>query len=66
MRKYCVKFMKNIPDDTGHEHSMCQREFEIEAGSEAEAIEQAKALFSTAEHSGDWSLRADTIEVDAI
>ncbi len=66
MPKYCVKFLKNIPDATGHEHPMCQREFEVEAESEADAMAQAKALFSTAEKSGDWSLRADKIEVDVI
>jgi hypothetical protein len=66
MQRYRVKFFKNIADATGHEHKMCQREFDIEAESEAAAVEEAKALFSTAEHSGEWSLRADTIEVETI
>jgi hypothetical protein len=66
MQRFRVKFVKNIADATGHEHKMCQREFDIDADTEAAAIEQAKELFSTAEHSGDWSLRADTIEVEAI
>lgn len=66
MARFCVKFLKKISDATGHEHKMCQREFEVDAESEADAIEQAKALFSTAEDSGEWSLRADVIEVEAI
>jgi hypothetical protein len=66
MPHFRVKFLKNIPDATGHEHKMCQREFDIEADTEAAAVEEAKAMFSTAEHSGEWSLRADSIEVETL
>jgi hypothetical protein len=66
MQRFRVKFLKNISDATGHEHKMCQREFDVDAESEAAAVEQAKALFSPAEQSGEWSLRADAIEVEPI
>jgi hypothetical protein len=66
MQRFRVKFLKKIADATGHEHKMCQREFDVEAESETAAIEQAKSLFSSAEHSSDWSLRADAIEVEAL
>lgn len=66
MQRFRVKFLKKVADATGHEHNMCQREFEFEAESETAAIEQAKSLFSSAEHSDDWNLRADAIEVEAI
>jgi len=66
MQRFRVKFLKKVPDATGHEHKMCQREFEVDAENEADAIQKAKTLFSSAEHSGDWSLRADAIEVEAI
>ena len=66
MQRYRVKFFKKVADATGHEHKMCQREFDIEAESEAAAVEEGKALFSTAEHSSEWSLRADSIEVETI
>lgn len=66
MQRFRVKFLKKVHDATGHEHKICQREFEVDAESEAAAIEKAKTLFSSAEHSGEWSLRADAIEVEAI
>jgi hypothetical protein len=66
MKRYRVRFLKVIPDATGHEHRMCQQEFEIEAESEEAAIEEAKALFSVGEQSADWTLRADKIEAEAL
>jgi hypothetical protein len=66
MPHFRVKFLKNVSDATGHEHKMCQREIDVEAETEAAAIEEAKTRFSSAEHSGEWSLRADAIEVEAI
>ena len=66
MQRFRVKFFKKIADATGHEHKMCQREFDVDAASEGEAMEKAKSLFSSAEHSEDWSLRADVIEVELL
>jgi hypothetical protein len=66
MALYRIRFMKLISDATGHEHRMCQSEFEVEAESQDAAIEEAKGRFSSGEQSGDWSLRADTIEAQEI
>ena len=66
MQRFRVKFFKKVADATGHEHKMCQREFDVEAQSEGDAIDEAKSLFSTAEDGGDWNLRADVIEVEVI
>lgn len=66
MQRFRVRFLKKVSDATGHEHKMCQREFEIEAESETAAIDAAKSMFSSAEQSGEWSLRADEIQVELI
>lgn len=66
MPQFRVKFLKNISDATGHEHKMCQQEIDVEAETESAAVEEAKARFSSGEQSGEWSLRADVIEVEAI
>lgn len=66
MALYRVRFIKTVSDATGHEHRMCQREFDIEAETREDAIEEAKDRFSSAEQSSHWSLRADTIEAQEI
>ncbi|MGC5779459.1 hypothetical protein [Methylobacterium sp. NFXW15] len=63
MRKFLVTFHKTLPDDTGHEHRVLQRQAVVSARSEMSASYEAKAMLCKAEGVADWRLRADTCEV---
>ncbi|MFC6790940.1 hypothetical protein ACFQE0_15750 [Methylobacterium komagatae] len=63
MRKFLVTFHKTLPDDTGHEHRVLQRQAVVSASSEVSASYEAKAMLCKAAGVADWRLRADTCEV---
>ncbi len=63
MRAYLVTFHKVVPDDTGHDHRVLQRETVVTARSDVSAAFAAKAIFREAAGVVDWRLRADTCEV---
>ncbi len=63
MRKFLVTFHKTLPDDTGHEHRVLQRQAVVSARSEVSASYEAKAMLCKAAGVADWRLRADTCEV---
>ncbi|MEL6061449.1 MULTISPECIES: hypothetical protein [unclassified Methylobacterium] len=63
MRKYLVTFNKTVPDDTGHDHRVVQRQMVVTARSEISAAYAAKATFQKVAGVIDWRLRADTCEV---
>ena len=63
MLKYLVTFHKTVPDDTGHDHRVLQRQAVVTASSDVAAAFAAKAMFRKAAGVSDWRLRADTCEV---
>lgn len=63
MREYLVTFHKTVPDDTGHDHRVLQRQAVVTARSDMAAIYAAKAMLCEADGVVDWRLRADTCEV---
>ncbi|MGU3340766.1 hypothetical protein ACLBXJ_22350 [Methylobacterium mesophilicum] len=63
MREYLVTFHKTVPDDTGHDHRVLQRQAVVIARSDVAAAYAAKAMLCEADGVVDWRLRADTCEV---
>ncbi|MEE7462270.1 hypothetical protein MFUR16E_13710 [Methylobacterium fujisawaense] len=63
MRTYLVTFHKTVPDDTGHDHRVLQRQAVVTACSDVAAAYAAKAMLCEADRVVDWRLRADTCEV---
>ena len=66
MRRYRVTFHKLVPDGTGHDHWILQRQSVVRACSEVGALYAAKALFCRAAGIADWRMRADTCDVVAL
>jgi hypothetical protein len=66
MLQFRVRFLKNVSDATGHSHRICQRTVDVKAGDEHVAAGQAKLLFCSLERIGDWSFRADALEVEPL
>lgn len=63
MREYLVTFHKTVPDDTGHDHRVLQRQAVVTARSDVAAAYAAKAMLFEACGVVDWRMRADTCEV---
>jgi len=63
MTRYIVKFLKDVVGDNGHEAETCQGEFETEAPSRLEAVENGKRAFCDHGRLAHWSLHADRISV---
>ncbi|WP_213770502.1 hypothetical protein [Bradyrhizobium sp. dw_78] len=63
MRSFYVRFLKTICDHSGHEHHTCQGSFLIQAGTLAEAIQQAEKDFCLQKQVKDWTMFADTVEL---
>ncbi|CAO4139491.1 MULTISPECIES: hypothetical protein [Methylorubrum] len=63
MREYLVTFHKTVPDDTGHDHRVLQRQAVVTARSDVAAAYAAKAMLCEACGVVDWRMRADTCEV---
>lgn len=63
MREYLVTFHKTVPDDTGHDHRVLQRQAVVTARSDIAAAFAAKAMLCEACGVVDWRMRADTCEV---
>ncbi|GJE74274.1 hypothetical protein [Methylorubrum suomiense] len=63
MREYLVTFHKTVPDDTGHDHCVLQRQAVVRARSDVAAAYAAKAMLCEADGVVDWRMRADTCEV---
>jgi len=63
MHTYLVRFMKKVLGENGHEVEVCQRWIEVQAASEAEAIELAKVQFCEAQEISEWKSHADRIQV---
>jgi hypothetical protein len=63
MARYIARFMKDVLGENGHEAEICQRSIEIEAASQAGAVDAAKIKFCETEKVKDWFLRADRVQV---
>jgi len=66
MLRFRVRFLKCVPDATGHDHSICQRIVDVKAADEGGAAGEAKRLFCSLEGIGHWSFRADAVEIELI
>jgi hypothetical protein len=61
--RYRVGFYNNIPDSTGHDHHVCQREIEVTTdGGRDQTIAEGIQEFERHEHVSRWSIQARTIE----
>jgi len=65
MSVYVVRFMKNVLGDNGHEIEVCQGTQEVDASTEALALELAKQRFCKAQSLCNWSLHADRVQVNS-
>jgi hypothetical protein len=63
MKRYVVKFYKNVVDDSGHKAEICQGECQVDAASTLAAVEQGKRAFRDQARIPHWSLHADRISV---
>jgi hypothetical protein len=63
MPSFEVRFIKTVPDDTGHDHYVCQAHLMLEAQSDTDACERGVAAFCRDRHLDDWTTHADVIEV---
>jgi hypothetical protein len=66
MLQFRVRFLKCVPDATGHDHRICQRSVDVKAVDEQTARREAKRLFCSLERIGHWSFRADAAEVELL
>ncbi|MGJ5177702.1 hypothetical protein ACQR16_04550 [Bradyrhizobium oligotrophicum] len=65
MSRYVIHFMKDVLGENGRQCEICQGTLEVEADSEGEAAEIAKARFCEQQALRDWSLHADRMQVKA-
>ncbi|ESR23957.1 hypothetical protein [Lutibaculum baratangense] len=63
MRRYLVRFLKDVVGDDMHQREVCQGWYELEANNEKEAAEIGKRRFCQQQEIGDWSFHADRVEV---
>jgi hypothetical protein len=66
MLQFRVRFLKCVPDATGHDHRICQRTVDVKAADEQAAAHEAKRLFCTLEQIGHWTFRADAAEIEPL
>ena len=67
MSRYRVSFFKNVSSCYGKRLEVCQRSIVISAKHNRDrAIKPGKEPFERLEGVGDWTLRADKIEVEAV
>jgi hypothetical protein len=59
--RYVAKFIKNVLSDTGHQASITQRSFDLDAHDREEATRLAKIRFCETEGITDWSSHADDL-----
>lgn len=63
MPTYEFRFMKSLPDDTGHIHVACQDRMVIQASDEARALRTATKRFCRDKGIANWPIFADFIEL---
>jgi hypothetical protein len=63
---YRVTFFKTLVDSTGHPVNAVQGAIELKASDTQSAMERARLAFAERKQVGDWSLRADSMNVEAL
>jgi hypothetical protein len=66
MTIYRVSLFKTLSNDIGHEAKVLQRQFEVEAQSEIEALTTAKAEYCSLMKISDCSFHTDAFQVDRL
>jgi hypothetical protein len=56
--------MKNVLSDTGHQATVTQRSFDVDARNREEATQLAKKRFCDLERIKDWSSHADNLVIE--
>jgi hypothetical protein len=65
MARYKVRFVKNLCDDTGHQHKCLEGIIKIrQAKNEDRAARAAKHRFARMKRIPRWDLHADFVEVE--
>ena len=66
MPSYCVRFLKTLSNDTGHEVQVCQTSLEVEAFNEQDAIARARELICSRGGSASklWGLRPEVVRLE--
>ena len=64
--RFHVRFLKELPNSTGHRVVACQASFMIEAATQGLAVEVAKQRLCAARRISDWRISADRVEVDSL
>jgi hypothetical protein len=62
--RYLAKFTKNVLSDTGHQATITQRSFDVDARNREEATQLAKKRFCDLERIKDWSSHADNLVIE--
>lgn len=63
MSRFVVRFMKDVLGGNGRQAEICQHHLEIDAANQGQAAELAKREFCQTQELGEWSLRADRIQI---
>ena len=63
MKRYVVKFYKEVMGANGHRAEICQGECEVDAANSVAAVECGKRAFRDQARIPHWSLHADRISV---
>jgi hypothetical protein len=64
--RFHVRFLKELPNSTGHRVVACQASFMIEAATQGLAVEVAKQRLCATRRISDWRISADRFEVDSL
>jgi hypothetical protein len=62
--RYVAKFTKNVLSDSGHQSSITQRTFDLQAANREEAKRLAERRFCELEGVKDWSSHADNLLIE--
>ncbi len=66
MTTYRVSLFKTLSNDIGHEVEVLQRQFEVDAHSEIEALKVAKNQYCSLMNISDCSFYTDAFKIDRI
>jgi hypothetical protein len=64
MPRYLAKFTKNVLSDSGHQSTVLQRTFDLQAPNRELARQLAEQRFCALERIKDWSSHADNLVIE--
>jgi hypothetical protein len=64
MPRYVAKFTKSVLSDSGHEATIVQRTFDLEAPNREVARQSAEQRFCALEGIENWSSHADNVVIE--